>query len=204
MKKLIALLLSATMVFSLVGCGGTPSDEKIKAALDDGTITVEDAKAKGWIDDEWVKANFEQIDAGSKIHLFTAFDTTYLDGTPVSSDIIAGKMCLVFFDTAQEDVAEKLKVYNDACDELGKLGTPVLGIVLDENLEAAKENLTDIKFPILVFNDEMQKSLADYSELLDEDVVSVFTKDGGFYTAWNSKETADELVEYAEKLANEA
>lgn len=203
MKKTTALFLSVMLAFSLVGCGSTPSDEKIKAALLDGTITFEDAKAKGWIDDGWIDANFEQVEAGSKIYLFPPFDTTYLDGSPASSDLIVGEMCLVFFDTGKEGVTEKLKVYNDASDRLSALGIPVLGILLDEDVEAAGEKLGDIQFPILVFNDKMKESLADYSEILDTDLVSVFTKNGGFYTAWNRQSTVDELLDYAGKLADE-
>lgn len=203
MRKLITVLLSVLLIFSFAGCSDTPSDEKIKAALEEGTITIEDAKAKGWIDDAWVDANFEQIEAKSKIYLFDSFKTTYLDGTPASSELIEGKMCLVFFDTQKEDTLEKLNVYNDVYDELKSLGVPILGIITDKDVSAAKEKLTDIKFPVIVYNEEMQASLKDYSNLIDADVVSIFTKEGGFYTAWNSKGEAEDLLTFAEVLADE-
>lgn len=203
MKKLFAILLSGIMLLSLVACGGTPSDKKIKAALDDGTITIEDAKEKGWIDEAWIEDNFKPIDAKSKIHLFEEFQTTYLDGSPTSSDIISGKMCLVFFDTTQPQAMEKLKVFEEINEQLKEIGVPVLGIITDKDVEAAKEKLSTVLFPVIVCNDEMQKSLVEYNQLLDSEFASIFTKEGGFYTAWNSDAKADELLKLAQGLANE-
>lgn len=203
MKKMTIILLSGVLAFSLVGCNSTPSDEKIKSALAEGTITVEDAKNKGWIDDEWIAENFSPIEAQTKIQMFDPFETTYLDGASASSAIIEGDMCLVFFNTQQEDTLEKLKVYNDVSAQMEELGVPILGIITDQDTEAAKEKLTDIKFPIIVYNDAMQKSLAGYAEMIDGDITSVFTKDGGFGTAWSTGETAESLLDYAKDKENE-
>ncbi|WP_157668635.1 hypothetical protein [Lachnoclostridium phytofermentans] len=203
MKKTTVALFTALLVLSLAGCSSAPSDEKIKTALEDGTITIEDAKEKGWIDDEWVEANFEPIKAKTKIYLFDSFQTTYLDGTPASSELIEGKMCLVFFNTAKDGTMDKLKVFNDIREEMEDIGVPILGIITDEQLEDAKEKLNDIKFPILVYNEEMQKSLAEFNELIDSDVVSIFTKEGGFYSAWNSGCDSESLLDFARGLADE-
>lgn len=203
MKKITILLLTGLMAFSLAACSATPSDEKIKTALEDGTITVEDAKAKGWIDDAWIKANFEKVEANSKIHLFEPFETTNLDGTPASSAVINGKMCLVFFDTMQEKTMEKLAAFNEACEAMKEKGVPVLGIITDSDWQAAQEKLKDMKFPIIVYNDEMKASLDSYGEMIDNDLVAVFTKDGGLYTAWQTEATADSLLESAQSLADE-
>lgn len=203
MKKFVAVLLTAAAVLSLAGCGSVPSDEKIKAALEDGTITPEDAKAKGWIDDKWIEEHFEQMEAKSKIYLFDPFNTTYLDGTPASSELIKGTMCLVFFHMQGEETMEKLAVFNELSGEMEEAGVPVLGILMDEDTEAVKESLSEIKFPILIYNDEMRQSLADYEELIGEDLVSVFTKEGGFYTAWSREADADSLLSSAKELADE-
>ena len=95
-KRTVLLLLAGAMVLSLAGCFGAPSEEKIIQALDDGTITVEDAKAKGWIDDDWIDDHFKSVEASTKIHQFDVFETTYLNGEEVSSSIISEEMCLVF------------------------------------------------------------------------------------------------------------
>lgn len=206
MKKLTATLFTALLLLSMTACSSTPSNDKIKAALDEGTITVEDAKAKGWIDDEWVKANFEQMDAKSKIYLLAPFETTYLDGTVASSTLIEGKMCLVFINELTDGTAEKLDEFNRAYEEMNAAGVPILGIVSDDNdTDTATERLKNVTFPIIVRNEDMQRSLAlsGFDTMLDYDVVSVFTKDGGIYTAWRNGETTEELIDYAKDLAHE-
>lgn len=203
MKKMMTILLSAILVFSMAGCSSAPSDEKIKDALDTGTITMEDAKSKGWIDEEWINANYKPIEAKSKIYLFDPFETTYLDGTPASSTIIEGTMCLVFFSTEQADTLEKLKVYNEVSDQMKDLGVAILGIITDKDVAAAKEKLSDLKFPVIVYNEAMLKAFEGQEEMIDQDVVSVFTKDGGFYSAWRNSETTESLLDYAKDEANE-
>lgn len=203
MKKLITILLSGMLVLSLAGCRSAPSDDKIKDALAEGKITIEDAKSKGWIDDKWIKANYNPVKGKSKIYLFDPFETTYLDGTPASSSIIEGEMCLVFFNTQQEDTLEKLKIYNDVSGQMKELGVPILGIITDPDVTAAKEKLADIKFPVIVYNDAMQKSMERHAEMIDTNIVSVFTKDGGFCSAWCNDETTESLLDYAKDTANE-
>lgn len=203
MKRMMTVLLLAMLVFSLAGCSSTPTDEKIKEALAEGKITIEDAKSKGWIDEEWIQANYKPIEGKSKIYLFEPFETTYLDGTSASSTIIEGEMCLVFFNTEQADTLEKLKAYNEVSDRMKELGVPILGIITDKDVAAAKEKLSDLKFPVIIYNDAMQMSLGNYSDMFDKDVVSVFTKDGGIYTAWRNGETTESLLDYAETAVNE-
>lgn len=203
MKKMMTIFLSAMLVFSLAGCSTTPSDEKIKDALAEGTITVEDAKSKGWINDEWIQANYQPIEGKSKIYLFEPFETTYLDGTPASSSIIEGTMCLVFFNTEQPDTLEKLKVYNEVSDQMKEQGVPILGIITDKDVAAAREKLSDIKFPVIVYNEAMLAAFESHDEMIQQDVASVFTKNGGIYTAWRNGETTESLLDYAKGEANE-
>lgn len=202
MKKIIALCCILALSISLTACGSRPSDAKIKEALDMGTITVEDAKAKRWIDEEWIKENFEQIKAQTKVYLFGDFETTYLDGTPASSDLIHDTMCLVFFNTTGEGTLDKLAIFQKAKEGMEKAGAPLLGIVTDADVDAAKEKLADFDFPIIVYNDEMKAAMADYSEMTEQDLTANFTHDGGFYSAWYFQPDAEELVETAQAFAN--
>ena len=203
MKRKLILVISCLLVFSLGGCNSRPSEEKVRPALDDGAITLEDAKEKGWIDDDWIDANYEKIEAKSKIYLFDPFETTYLDGTPASSNIFEGETCMVFFHTQGEKTLEKLKVFNDISDEMKTIGVPVIGIITDDDVDAAKEKLTDVKFPVIVYNESMQESLKNYDDLIQSDLVSIFTKEGGFYTAWNTEAEADDLLSFAKELNDE-
>ncbi|KAI3349634.1 hypothetical protein FDB55_09755 [Clostridium botulinum] len=203
MKKRIAILLITLVAFSLAGCNSKPPEEKIKSALDDGTITFADAKTKGWIDDEWIEKNYKPIEGSTKIYLFEPFDTTYLDGSPASSKLIEGKMCLVFFNTQKIETMNKLEVFNKAYEDMQAMGIPILGIITDKDLEGAKEKLTNIKFPMIVYNQEMQKSLKQYTDIDESDVISIFTKEGGFYSAWNNSVTLDELLTFAKKVVDD-
>lgn len=203
MKKCVVSLLSVLAVSSLVGCSKAPSDEEIMSAIDDGKITIEDAKSKGWIDDEWIEEHFQPIEQGSKIASIEPFKTTYLDGTSVSSEIISGKMFLVFFDTSKETTMDKLKSINEITDQLKEMGIPVLGILTDKNLDGAKEKLTDVKFPIIAFNEEAAKSFEKYKDIIATDLVSVFTREGGLYSSWNGSADKDALLKYAKGLIDE-
>lgn len=202
MKKTITLCCALALTFSLTACSSRPSDAKIREALDMGTITVEDAKAKGWIDEEWIQANFEQVEAQTKIYLFDDFETTYLDGAPASSDLIHGTMCLVFFNTSAEGVMDKLAVFQEARAGMEEAGVPLLGIVTDADVDAAKEKLAGFDFPIIVYNDEMREAMADYAQMTEQGLTANFTHDGGFYSAWYTAVTADDLIETAQAFAS--
>lgn len=206
MKKLTTILLIMVLALTMTACSPTPSDSKIKEALEDGTITVEDAKAKGWIDDKWIEANFEPIEAKSKIYLLEPFETTYLDGTPASSELIEGKMCLVFINELAGETIEKLDEFNNAYAKMEAVGVPILGIVSGNiDIDTAKEKLKNMDFPMVIRNDDMQSSLelSGFDTMLDYDVVSVFTKEGGIYTAWHRNATTEGLIESAKDLSNE-
>ena len=51
-KKLLSFLVAGALVVTMAGCSSAPSEDEILSALENGTITVEDAKSKGWIDDK--------------------------------------------------------------------------------------------------------------------------------------------------------
>lgn len=202
-KKLFTFLIAAFFMVAMAGCSSGPSDDEIMSALEKGIITVEDAKTKGWIDDEWIEEHFEPVEAKSKIYLFDPFDTIYLDGTPASSKLIEGTMCLVFFDSTVEGSMNTLTEISRISKEMEQLGVPVLGIITDEDLDTARQALPELDFPVIVYNEEMKKSLDFYGEVIEDTVVSVFTKEGGIYSAWNSDCSADELLATAEGIANE-
>lgn len=202
-KKFLPLLMTGLLIVTMAGCSSVPSENEILSALEKGTLTVEDAKSKGWIDDEWIEEHFEPIEAKSKIYLFDPFTTTYLDGTPASSSLIEGTMCLVFFDSTVEGSADTLTEISEISEQMEQLGAPVIGIITDKDLDAARKNLPELNFPVIVYNEEMQKSLDFYKDLVEGQIVSVFTKEGGIYSAWNSDCSADSLLDTAEGLSNE-
>ena len=126
-----------------------------------------------------------------------------IDGAPASSQLIEGTMCLVFFDSTQGDTVEKLREVSGISGEMARLGAPVLGVITDKDPEEARERLSDLDFPVIVYNDEMRASLEVYDDMIADGMVSVFTKDGGIYTAWSIDCSAGWLLEGAEGLNDE-
>lgn len=65
-KKHCSLLMAGLLMVAMAGCSSSPSEAEIMSALEKGTITVEDAKSKGWIDDAWIEKHFEPVEAKLK------------------------------------------------------------------------------------------------------------------------------------------
>ena len=68
-KRTAAVGLAAVMTLSLAACGEkAPSLEEVEQAIEAGTLTVEDALDKGWIDQTWVDNYIEanSVPAGIK------------------------------------------------------------------------------------------------------------------------------------------
>lgn len=59
-KRAAALGLAALLTLSLAACGEkAPSLEEVEQAIEAGTLTVEDAQDKGWVDQAWVDGYWE-------------------------------------------------------------------------------------------------------------------------------------------------
>ena len=62
MKKLLALLLTGIMAFSMVACGGTESTEdKTETPDSDVTVSQDDEKDSGKFDTSWASNEFEAL-----------------------------------------------------------------------------------------------------------------------------------------------
>lgn len=60
-KRAAALGLAALLTLSLAACGEkAPSLEEVEQAIEAGTLTVEDAQDKGWVDQAWVDDYWER------------------------------------------------------------------------------------------------------------------------------------------------
>ncbi|MFQ7401121.1 MAG: hypothetical protein ACLRNW_25580 [Neglectibacter sp.] len=59
-KRAAALGLAALLTLSLAACGEkAPSLEEVEQAIEAGTLTMEDALDKGWVDQAWVDDYWE-------------------------------------------------------------------------------------------------------------------------------------------------
>ena len=57
MPRLLTAAAGTVLALSLTACGEKqPSQEEVEQAIEAGTLTIEDALEKGWIDQAWVDA----------------------------------------------------------------------------------------------------------------------------------------------------
>ena len=118
MKKILAFLLAGCLALSLTACGEKqPSQEEVEQAIEAGTLTIEDALDKGWIDQAWVDAYQEEhsVPAGSKMEANVAgdFTTTTLSGEEFTRDQLGAVVLFAFLDPN----AEGTQTFYDALAE---------------------------------------------------------------------------------------
>lgn len=103
MKKKIILAGALALCLTLSACGSqTPSLEEVEAAIEDGSITIEDALDKGWITQEWVDSYMEEntVPAADKIaiNMVGEFETQTVTGDPFTNQDIPAVTFMVFLD----------------------------------------------------------------------------------------------------------
>ena len=114
-KRAAAIGLAVVMTISLTACGEKdPSLEEVEQAIEAGTLTVEDALDKGWVDQAWVDGYIEanSVPAGDKMEANKVedFTTSTLDGMEFTKADLGGVVFFAFADPASEGVQE---FYND-------------------------------------------------------------------------------------------
>ena len=123
-KRAAALGLAAVMTLSLTACGEkTPSLEEVEQAIEAGTLTVEDALDKGWVDQAWADAYWEEssVPAVSKIEANRVgeFTTTTLSGEPFTREDLGDVLLFAFVDPASEEAG----AFYDASSGAGHRGS---------------------------------------------------------------------------------
>ena len=102
-RKLAVLGLAAAMALSLAACGEKrPSQEDVEQSIEAGTLTIEDALDKGWVDQAWVDAYYEEnsVPAASKTesNMVGDFATTTLSGEAFTREQLGDVVFFAFLD----------------------------------------------------------------------------------------------------------
>ena len=131
-KRAAALGLAALLTLSLAACGEkAPSLEEVEQAIEAGTLTVEDAQDKGWVDQAWVDGYWEArtVPAVDKIEINRVgeFTTTTLSGEPFTQEDLGHVLLFAFVDPASEDVGAFYDAMTAAWDGVQEAGA---GMVL--------------------------------------------------------------------------
>ena len=106
-KRLAALGLAAVLALAVTACGEKqPSQEEVEQAIEAGTLTVEDALDKGWIDQAWVEAYQEEnsVPAASKMetNMVGDFTTVTLSGEAFTREKLGDVVFFAFLDPNAE------------------------------------------------------------------------------------------------------
>jgi len=201
-KRTAAVGLAAVMTLSLAACGEkAPSLEEVEQAIEAGTLTVEDALDKGWIDQTWVDNYIEanSVPAGDKMEAnkVTDFTTSTLDGAEFTKNDLGSTVFFAFADPADPGAESFFQVLSDAYEGVTANGAD---IVLCTKSEEGSEIFADAPFPVILYNDSLKEAVGKNSGVIeDEEVpnVAAWYVNGSFLSAWSLKVEAEDLIEGA-------
>lgn len=201
-KRLAALGLTTVMALSLAACGEkAPSQEEVEQAIEAGTLTIEDALDKGWIDQTWVDNYMEKnsVPAADKVELNRVgdFTTTTLAGDEFTNDDLESVLLFAFVDPSSEDAAVFYEAMVNAYDGVRDAGA---GMVLCLKGEDESGQYAEAPFPVIYYNDSLKAALGSNAGMVEggelHNTASWYVN-GSFLSAWYIALDAAELPEIA-------
>ena len=131
MKRLTVTFLALVCALFLVACGSQkPSLDEVEQAIQDGSLTVEDAVDKGFVTQEWADEYMQQqsVPAASKTEagLIGEFSTTTLSGDEFTRDQMADVTLFVFLDPSDPDAETFYQALVDGYDGVKESGAEIL------------------------------------------------------------------------------
>lgn len=201
-RRFAALGLAAVISFSLTACGEKkPSMEEVEQAIEDGTLTVDNALEKGWIDQAWVDAYLEDnsVPASNKMEANKVgdFATTTLDGGEFTKGDLKSVVFFAFADPADPGAAEFFQNLVDAYEGVTANGA---GIVLCTKSEEGSDIFSNAPFPVILYNDSLQEAVGNNRAMIEDEEVpntASWYVNGSFFSAWSLEVEAEDLVESA-------
>ena len=201
-RQLAALGLAAAMGLSLTACGSQqPSQEEVEQAIEDGTLTIEDALGQGWIDQAWVDAYQEEhsVPAGSKMEAGAVgdFTTTTLSGEEFTRAQLGDVVFFAFLDPSAEGTQAFYDALAQGYDGVVENGA---GIVVCTKREDGNELFAEAPFPVILYNDSVKAAIGGSSGMVEDEETpnaASWYVNGSFLSAWYSSVDAQELPESA-------
>lgn len=197
-RKLAVLGLAAAMTLSLAACGEKrPSQEDVEQSIEAGTLTIEDALDKGWVDQAWVDAYYEEnsVPAASKTesNMVGDFATTTLSGEAFTREQLGDVVFFAFLDPE----AEGTQVFYNALAE-GYEGVAENGaeILVCTKSGTGSEMFADAPFPVILYNDSLAAAVGSNRSMVEDGEmpnVASWYVNGAFLSAWYSAVDAEEL-----------
>ena len=201
-QRLAALGLAAAMGMSLSACGGSqPGLEEVEQAIEAGTLTIEDALDKGWIDQAWVDAYQEEnsVPAASKMetNMVGDFTTTTLSGEDFTREQLGDVVFFAFLDPNAEGTQTFYDALAEGYDGVVENGA---GIVVCTKREDGNELFAEAPFPVILYNDSVKAAIGGSSGMVEDEETpnaASWYVNGSFLSAWYSSVDAQELPESA-------
>lgn len=203
MKKLL-LIAGLAMCLTLAACGSkAPSLEEVEAAIQDGSVTVQDALDKGWITQEWADNYWEEnsVPAADKVsyNKVGEFETQTVEGDTFVNQDIPDTTFLVFLDPEDAGAADFYAELVNAVEGVRSAGAD---IVVCSKGDMKAELFQDAPFAVVEYNDSMKTALAQNDEMAsDVPCVGVWYVNGSLISAWISQIDAEELADSAASFA---
>ena len=200
MKRLTVIFVAAVCALSLAACGSQkPTQDEVEQALEEGTITLEDAVDKGWVTQEWADDYIEErsVPAADKMQAGAIgdFSTTTLSGETFTREQLGDVTLLVFLDPADPDAAAFYQALADGYEGVKESGAEILVCTKSEE---GNEQFAEAPFPVILYNDSLQAAVASHKEMIEGMPNSAsWCVNGSFYSAWFSSVESAELADTA-------
>lgn len=200
MKKKMILAGALALCLTLSACGSqAPSQEEVEAAIEDGSITIEDALDKGWIDQAWVDSYMEEnsVPVADKIAINKVgeFETKTVTGDTFTNQDIPAVAFMVFLDPEDAGAQAYYDELVKAVEDVRAAGADIV-VCSKGGMDA--ELYQDAPFSVVEYNDAMKAALAQNDGMASEiPCVSVWYVDGSLISAWNSQVDAASLTDSA-------
>ena len=199
-RQLAAFGLSLALALTLTACGEKqPSQDEVEQAIEAGTLTVEDALSRGWVDQAWVDAYIEanSVPAGSKMeaNALGEFTTKTLSGETFTKADLGSVVFFAFVNPSDPDAEVFYQALKDAHEGVTENGA---AIVLCTKSESENELFTDAPFPVILYNDSLKTAMGGNSGMVEDEEVpntGSWYVNGSFLSAWIHAIDKTELVE---------
>ena len=205
-QRLAALGLAAAMGMSMSACGGSqPGLEEVEQAIEAGTLTIEDALDKGWIDQAWVDAYQEEnsVPAASKMetNMVGDFTTTTLSGEDFTREQLGDVVFFAFLNPNAEGTQTFYDALAEGYDGVAENGAD---IVVCTKSESGNELFAEAPFPVILYNESLKAAIGGNSGMVEDEETpntASWYVNGSFLSAWYSSVDAEELPASAAAFA---
>ena len=201
-KQAAALGLTAVLALSLSACGKKePGTAEIEQAIGAGTLTIEDALNKGWVDEAWVETYLEthSVPASDKIEAYRVgdFTTTTITGEEFTQAQVQDVTLFAFVDPETEGA---LSFFEEMCAAAPAVEEAGAGLLLCVKGTTPTDLFSGAPFPVILLNDSLQNAMGFNSETVeDPDLLNTASwyVSGTFLSSWYASLTREGLAEDA-------